>query len=67
MYMPYPFQIVQSYPPRRCQTLACMKLEYGVGADAGTEVGFHDGAESPLQSWTRSPREHPVLRDRFAR
>ena len=44
-----------------------MKLEYGVGADAGTEVGFHDGAERPVTELDPESREHPVLRDRFAR
>ena len=54
-----PEEIPAELPTRRCRTLACMKLEYGVGADAGTEVGFHEGAESPLQSWTRSPANTP--------
>ena len=54
-----PEEIPAELPTRRCRTLACMKLEYGVGADAGTEVGFHDSAESPLQSWTRSPASTP--------
>ena len=50
--------LVVPHPAAR-RTRACMKQGYRVERDAGTEVGFLYGVESPFVSWTGSPASTP--------
>ena len=52
-------RVAAEFRTRRCRTQTWMKQGYCVGRDAGAEVGISYGAESPLQSLTRSPASTP--------
>ena len=52
---------------RQGRTRVWMKPGIRCGLDAGTEVGWMTGAESPSQSWTGSPASTPYCETGFVR